>query len=121
MMRRTLLLSLLALSRVSAPVLSQELTKTGWTCEADGFYYDNGLKSEYTCKASDKATGADDKTAGAGAGEKSEVVTTTTSKEDVAKEGDSSSSSKPSPSTTPISSYAVGLCKSNAVDPPGAR
>ena len=36
--------------------------KAGWTCESDGFWHENGVKSEYGCSQSDsKADDGDSK------------------------------------------------------------
>ena len=51
---RVVLLAMLALVLLDSPAMCKEKeAKAGWTCESDGFWHENGVKSQYTCAKSD--------------------------------------------------------------------
>ena len=54
---RVVSLAVLALALLVAPATC-EGDKSAWTCESDGFWHENGVKSQYTC--SESGSKADD-------------------------------------------------------------
>ena len=54
---RVVSLAVLALALLVAPATCDK-DKSAWTCESDGFWHENGVKSQYTC--SESGSKADD-------------------------------------------------------------